>query len=530
MVERLPIREISGGGISAAGIVCVLLLLLSCSTEEPAPVQLSEKPLGDAPVVISESRTSNIGFRLRIAYEDLAAIVASEVPLVQTGDGQKRLCKRVIGVKVCGTADWRYTAKRTGEIAVSGNDDKVILILPLQFEGTAGIQGDVAKVLGLRNIDFSGALEATIRLSFDLAEDWCPVITSDIDYHWTRAPKAEWAGTFDIDLQKKLDETLARQLETVDERIREAIDCGEFRDQLAAQWKQHSYPLQLPTEQSDDNGSPDPEPVNNDAEAPSTVYLNLAPTGFAFSGMRTEGDRLGITFLLTADTTVDPEPAPESLLPLPPVDRTEYAAGYTQFELPIRIGYQQLVNLLTPELVGRTFTSSNRAGDVSVSINALELFGSGSGLTIGIGFDADLPATRRNTPGTVYLTTIPVVDPFNRTLTLTETTLSKIIDSTLWSIVVDVFEGRIVQTIEQRAVIDLAERLEDLELKLSDQLSNPERTGGVVVTAEKLSVNLLDLVPESQGLAVLLRVNALFDIDVPASVIGSDQLKRVGNR
>lgn len=489
-------------------VLCALCtLVMSCTGKGPESVQLSVKPIGEAPIARSESRVSNIGLRFRIRYQDLAEVVAREVPRVQTGDGQKRMCKRVIGVKVCGTANWQYTAMRTDEITVAGSNDKVILVLPLQFEGTAGIQGDVAKVLGLRKIDFSGALEATIGLSFDLDSDWCPVINTDIDYRWTKAPKAKWAGSFDIDLQRKLDETLAKQLETVDKRIKESIDCGLFRDQLAAQWKQHSFPLELPTESVPDT------------VVMSPVYLNLQPKSFAFSGMRTEKDSLGATFLLSVKTSVDPNPTPDSLMPLPRVERTDYKVGSTQFELPIRIAYQQLVDLIKPELLGRTFTSSSSAGDVLVLVKSVELFGSEAGLTIGLGFDADLPASRKNTSGIVYLTTLPVVDPVNRTLTLTDTSVSKIIDNTLWNILATVFEGRIAQTIEQRTVIELGKRLEELEETLIEQISNPERTSGLRVSAEQLDVNLLALVPESASLAILLRVNAAFDIDVPAEVM-----------
>ena len=503
-------------------------LALSGCTEDSTPIrsQVSERPTGFSAPLVTTMGQSKLGLRLRFKFEDLASILAAEVPETEIGTGRKRVCKRVIGIKVCGTANWQYTVTRTDDFIVSGRVDTVYFKVPLRFDGTAGVDGDAAKALGLNDVDFHGAVDATIGLRLDLDDRWCPVVNSDIQYRWTESPKVRWAGGIDIGIQSKLDETIAEQLADIDEKIKSSIDCDAFRRQISEHWRVHSFPLELPTSppsdvvstQSNDSAS-SASPADADSDSnKALLFLNLRPQSMKFSGVRTEADRVGVSFILESETSVDADAVTDLPGELPALQRTDYAVGQTKFEIPIRLPYGYLERYARDEVVGRTFTSNQSSSDLAVTVNEIEFFSSEEGLTIGLTFDADLPATTRNTIGQLYLTTVPVIDTFNRTLTLSDTSLSPVLDSAVWQLLTSIFENQIIRAIEKKTVIELGQQLDDLESKLAAQLSSPERTGGLLVTAERPSIQLIAMVPQDDALVIRVEFSTELDIDVPADV------------
>lgn len=515
---------------TALYILVACLLILSGCFEDTTPVksEVSERPGGELAPVTLQAGQSNIGLRLRVSYQDLEAVLASEVPEVQEGTGRKRVCKRVIGIKICGTANWVYTATRTDEISVTGEFDQVRFLVPIRFDGTAGVDGDAAKRLGLNDVDFQGAVAADIGMTLDLDDQWCPVITTDIKYRWTESPKVRWAGGIDIGIQSRLDETIDDQLKDIDERIKESIDCEVFRQQLGEQWRPRSFPIELPSSEAEESAAEEYVQADLDTEVKDPVasrskagflYLNLRPQSMQFSGVKTETDRLGVSFVLVSETTVDAEPVADKPIELPVLQRTDYAVGQTSFELPISLPYEVLERFAREEVVGRTFTNNESAADLAVTVTDVEFYASDRGLTIGLTFDADLPATIRNTIGRLYLTTVPVLDTFNRTLTLSETSLSPVLDSALWQVLTTIFENQIIRAIEEKTVLELGEHLDDLERKVAAQLSSPARTGGLLVSAEQPRIHLTDIVPQTDALVLRVEFSTELDIDVPADLI-----------
>ena len=478
-----------------------VVLLSACAEKEPEHTQISQKPpaanrLADAGM----KHTSFISSRARVSFEDLALLAEAEVPASHSDADTKRICKRVLGIKICGTANWKYNVNRDGPVQVSGLDNNIHIDIPMSFDGTAGIRGDVAKVLKMDAMDFAGSLNAKLILHLDLAENWCPVIKPQIQYAWTKTPRLNWAAGIDINLQDRLDKAINTQLAALQETVLQSIDCSKFRQQINEQWKPHSLALDLP---------------NTD-----TVYLNIVPTGFAFSGMNTESDKLGLSFTLEAQTNVESTPLQNTdPLILPPVTRSDYAIGQTRFNVLIKADYNKLQALAAPHLIGQSFTEQSPAGDVSVTINDIEFSGNPSGLTINLGFLADLPATKADTPGNIYLTAKPIADPISHKIRLEDIALSNVIDSTLWNTLATVFNKKIITEIEKRSVLDISEQMQGVSTKIAAQLSDPSRTSGLHIRAESIRASVEEIIAEETQLTTLVRVESLLDIDIPVQAL-----------
>ena len=490
----------------AIGLVIIGLLQLSGCNKPKETATVSEAPrlIEQLPQTQVTARPSKIGLRAKVAFADFAQIIRQQVPAVQNGSGRERKCKRVLGIKVCGTAEWQFTVYRGDNISVAGEQDRIKFSLPISFDGVAGMQGDVAKALGLSKLNFSGALDATVSVGLDLDSQWCPVISTNVVYNWTQTPKVQWAGGLDLNIKKYLDDEIAKQLADLPEDIEESIDCAEFRAELSKHWRSYSFELDV-SEQG--------------LKETQALYLNLVPEGFAFSGIKTDHAHIGMTFVLEASTTVQSSPVEMTALELPELTDINFESGKTVFELLLRADYAHLTALAEPELLGRTFTSETAVGTTSVTVKSVRIDGASTGLTITIEFDSDLPATRSNTPGIVYLTALPVIDSFNQVVSLEKIQLTKILDNKLWDSLATVFKSNIIESIQNNATVDIKPRIKELETQLLEQLSEPANTAGLEILTDNITAGIVNIHPEQDALAIVLQVSASVDMRIPLSLL-----------
>ncbi|MBX2838132.1 MAG: DUF4403 family protein [Gammaproteobacteria bacterium] len=489
---------------SAALISFLLLLsiaLLAGCQKDSGPVEVSEPP-SELPAdtrATSAQSTSQMGIRARITFDDLTSFVASELPDTHSGTGTKRECRKVIGLKLCGTGQWTYTVERRAAPTIGRVGDALSIALPLNFYGTAGIEGDVARALQLSDLDFRGALNTRIDINIDMDQNWCPVFHTNASYEWLESPVVAWAGGLEFNVQDHLDKAIRDQLASLSESLNDKVDCQNIRQQLAEHWRSYSFPLQV---------------LEND-----TLYLNLEPTGFAFSGVKAEPERVGVAFVLSALTQVESAEMPFMAKPLPVLERVDYAPGATSFNVLIRLDYTLLQKITEQQIVGTTYESTTKAGDVSVLIDALEFSATQGALVVKLDFTAELPAVRSPSKGTLYLTSIPVADPVANTVMLVDTKLSKVLDSPLWSVISSIFENQIITAIEKNSVMDLTSQLQQLQQRLQNQLQNPDTAAGLEVMVDELNIDLVNLTPEPTALAAEVQVSAQLDVGIPLSAL-----------
>ncbi|MGQ7843824.1 DUF4403 family protein [Granulosicoccus sp. 3-233] len=519
--RNLPKNERQPAGRSRIGsfwhsriILAVLTVLLTSACQrDPAPAQVSEKPgaIQDGKALREQPGISRFGLRARVSYEDIEAIAADQLPASYPVVGERQVCKRIIGIKACGTAQWDLLIERTAALQLSGVQGLITASAPLRFSGMVGIRGAAAQALGLSSLRVSGALVSTINTTLMMQADWCPQLRVDASYRWTEKPTALWRGKLDMDLENIVNDALNKQLAALEPRINDSIDCGRFRQQLTEHWRSYSFPLEIPSPADDTNATPTP--------GPQQVHLNIVPTGFAFSGIQTEADKLGIGFELEGTTVVASEALHPEDLDLPPLRKVDFQASRTEFNLLLRADYQQLAAVISPLVLDKTFTSDSAAGRVSVTLTQIALSGNRDGVTVALEFIAQLPGTRKNTRGELYLTATPMVDPDREQLQLQNIRLSRLLDSTLWNLVSTVFEGQIIAAIERAATLDLSTHTHRLEQALLLQLQDPARTGDLNIRADKLDIRLLGIHAEADALVARTRVSAELDIDIPLTVL-----------
>lgn len=487
-------------------VLLISLALTACQREERIS-QVSEVPATDAQsaTTLAQERPGTFALRARVRYEDIEALAAEQIPASYPVTGSKRVCKRVVGIKVCGTANWNLTVNRPGRLQVSGNDGIIYISTPVGFGGVVGVQGRVAKALGFSSMKVSGNTRTLIALSVRMGENWCPVINTDVSYEWLEKPTLVYSGALDFSLESIMNDALDKQLATLESRLNKAIDCDAFNRQLSSYWRSYTIPIDIPSAELD--------------TATQQLHLNIVPTDFAFSGLRTENDKLGVSFALSATTVVESTPQAVTELTLPPLRQVTFADSRTDFDLILRASYTQLETLINPRIVNKVFSTQSAAGLVSVTITSFKLSGNAQDVTVALEFSAQLPGSRKETNGIVYLQASPVVDTDNEKLELDNIRLSRVLDSTLWDVISRVFEGQIIAQLERHSVLDLATRLRKLENSLTSQLQDPDRTAGLQVKATGLSINIMEIVAEATSLAARARVATELDIDIPLMVI-----------
>ncbi|NND91746.1 MAG: DUF4403 family protein [Granulosicoccus sp.] len=489
----------------------LLIVLLAVSVDsckrQSEPSRVSEKPedLAADTLTKAEPRSSRFGLRARVSYDDIEAMAVELLPDAYPITGTRLVCKRILGMEACGTVQWNLNVLRTAPPVLTGQDQQIMVTAPIRFTGTVGVQGRVAKALGLSAVQVHGAVMADVSMGLTMQDDWCPSPSVEVAYRWIEKPTALWRGRMDFNLESIVNAALDKQLETLEPRLNEAIDCQRFRGQLSSYWRSYTFSLDVPA-----------PAVHGDAQR---LHLNIVPTGFAFSGIHTESDKFGVSFVIDGTTVVASTPLQTKALTLPPLRQVDFQSSRTDFDLLLRADYTQLEQAITPLLTNRSFSSSSAAGDVSVQVNSVELSGTTGGVAVALGFTAKLPGSRRDTRGIVYLNANPVVDAEAEQLRLEDIRLSKVLDSTLWNLISTVFEGQIIAAIERGSIFNLSTHARELEQRLQTQLQDPARTGGVTVRAENLTIRLLAIIPEAQALAARAQVSAELDIDIPLTVL-----------
>ena len=573
-INMPPSIDKSSARCSCTGFVTALAFFVSACGEQSQKasdsVTLTEKPRQSVSLVQAVPTTSQFSVRFRVPHQDLLAVLEKNIPQSRKDEGRERVCKKVLGINACSTVKWNYELRRTGDVSLDSGGDSLILGFPFEFDGTAGIKGDLAKVLGLSAIDFDGAMDLQIDASIDVGSDWCPRIASDINYQWVRQPRVEWVAGLDFKVTKLLDKQLRKEFESMDERLAGVIDCEQIRADVARVWQTQSYPLEIDSAVSFVGESVISDVVDTVADSVSStaesgdaasnlLHLNVVPLAAAFSGVLDDDDHLGVALRLDAQISLDSEPLassarladpqqnstaveglvnPDSVLlggdggsgaivtetvgttlsGLPKLQRIPYEVAKTDFSLLIRLPYQLIAEQAAAEVVGRSFESDTVAGSASVIVNSLDIFPADNRLAIATTFTADLPASRGDVKGELYMTSLPVVDSNNQLLTLTDIKLTPAIDSVIWNTVANLFESRIISALRQQSSINLARHLDDLEDELLSQFADSGKTRGARVSADDLEIRLESMVPESSALALVLRATTALDVELPYTV------------
>lgn len=457
--------------------------------------QLSVKPPSQFSNITLEPIESTLGLQAIIPFETIQKAAEQATDQPQTGGGEKQTCKRILGAKACATAQWQYHVTRSGEVGIAKTGESVRISIPLALSGTIGLDGRGAKIFGLRNKQINGELELSAELRTNINADWCPTIQAKLQYRWISDPKIRLVGKIKINIRKSADKALQRSLQKVEKKLTSIIDCVQFRAKVAENWKVHHIPLKIPGHEKS--------------------YLELTPGSVATSNAITKDDHVSLNLELHATTEIVDDKSNSTPLILPNLTTHITQPGAVEFSLLINLPYSQIKELVSQKLIGEVQQSEGKR----FLISSFDLYPSNERLIFELGFTATGYGRFLKTSGTLYLSARPIADYNSNELRLEDLQFTRIIDSDLWSVLSTVLHNKILESLDDAAIINLEPQMRKLELSIINALADPNKTGGIVVSASTPEVRLVTVNPEAQSLAAIIHVSTSLDATIPPKVL-----------
>ncbi|EHM02588.1 hypothetical protein HMPREF9946_01004 [Acetobacteraceae bacterium AT-5844] len=400
-------------------------------------------------------------------------------------------------------ADTRYdlTIRRTGGFSLTEAGGKLRVRAPLVVDGTVGLAGGVADFLGLgaKNIDAAADVQADLQVTMD--DGWCPVVTMNVSYGWTRSPRLEVIGGIWVGIEAQVREQVEAALRQLPEQLRKLLPCATVREQALELWQPRVIPVQLP--------------------AAPPLYIGFHPQSIGLSELVVEPRALRLMLGLRARTTMSstapPDPQPTFLPPLHSLpERWAERDGRLRLSLPIRAGYDMVRDWLMREFGERDIPFETPLGTVQLRVKQIFLYPSAPSIAMAVTFSADLPGSWPDTTGEVVFSGRPVLSQGGTRVGLTDIRFSRNLDSAVWSLVTILFEQKIRDMLRDVAVYDLKEVMDGAVAELRRRLADPNFTSGLRVALTEPSIRLEQVVPENDALTVLGTAEAGLEAEITA--------------
>jgi len=176
---------------------------------------------------------------VELPVNDLSGWLTEVAPPQFVGDGEKQVCKRLLGMKACGNAKWQYQVDRTGEITIpapTAERPGLTIAAPLRVNGRVGVDGDVGRALGIDAVPVAAALTMLVNVNVTGTPQGCPVVTATVIPEWAGKPTARLPGNIKISLTDALESALNKQVARWQQVINEKLDCDLILTQLLPLW------------------------------------------------------------------------------------------------------------------------------------------------------------------------------------------------------------------------------------------------------------------------------------------------------
>lgn len=379
-------------------ILCIVLLFSAASASAAVP-------------------PSSINLSVETSAADLAAIMNQSLP-AELYKGQ-------------GGPGTSVTVLRTGPVAVSANDNFVLVTLPVQVTFRYGFYESYPLRAGLR-----------FKARVQVAPDWR--LKTELYYTGLSDNLADTLRLGPLSLSPR---SLLEGLTQPVQRLLAPIIDGKIND--AVQLKAKVTPLW--------QNAFTPILVNKEF----STWLKLTPERIVMSPLSAAHDRISLSIgvITGAEVTVGPQPAPAPPRPLPPVQQQAAFDKNFHIQLAADIFFSDLVTALNPVLLDKTFGE-----DRKITVRKFDLRGEGGRLVVLLTATGDFD-------GELTVLAKPVHNRQTNTLTFEEVDFDTrnagwLISAGSW-----LFSGTIRSTIKEKLDSAVAEQLEATRLKASTALS-----------------------------------------------------------
>jgi hypothetical protein len=458
------------------------------------------------------------------SHEHCTDVPYCDISLRRQVCGTRRQCVRLpdtvrpprIGTREqCADYHWNATFSPDGAPVVARAGDAIHLELPARIAGKAGLNGDLAKLLSLSGKNFEARLKPGADVRFSLGTDWCPIVNATPTNEWVTSASVEavgkncvgidlgplghpevCAGPVNIGLTDAANGAIGPQRDKLSALAQSAFDCQALRRNMSAQW--HALAVPLPV---DSSGGP-------------SLYLNITPKGFAFSGLRVEDDAARLALKVWATTRIEPTPAEPVAIELPPVSPFDSHASRLSVSLSATVPYPVIVATLGGTVRGKSFSSNN----VRVRVEDVTAYTSTEGLAIGIKIDANLPGRLFDTRGWVYLVGKPQLAASGSALEIKDLKYATVLDNQAWKLLVGVFDSLILSELRTHSTIDLKESITHSAQELAAKI-NAADVKSVKIAAQIPTAWLEDFSMADDALNVAVSANMDFSIEITPDLL-----------
>jgi hypothetical protein len=486
----------------------------------------SEKPTRSASTLAFDVRKSTIQPSISLPYDVIAntanqAVDKFAVPM----GGRVHVDCREIAIDLrftklvlysgCLDVDWSLSAARNGTISVSKVGDGIAVNIPVKFNGNAGPNGDIARLLSFNNKAFSGAFVASAQGKITLDGEFCPkILNPSAEFRWTTSASIEvigrncagvgrgfelCLGPWNLPVGDLMTPTIKSKLQDQVNDINSKIPCDPVRKELVEVWKNYSFPVS--------------------AEGVPPMFVNIKPVALSVPGVIAEDSNARLVARLDADVVLSTQKGAEgSAGTLPTNQPLASTAGKLSVAIPLTADYETLSKIATEQvakqIAQRPLSVDTPVGPITIKPSNVEIYPSGDKVAVGIKFDADIPGRVFDANGTIWLTAHLETTPNGRGLHFSEVTLTRKIDNELWASAASILSDLLPKILAEKSIIDFGPKIDEAVKKAQSILSDPKQTKDVVLTVRNIDVKLGRITPTEK----VLVVEGLLDADVDASL------------
>lgn len=392
----------------------------------------------------------------------------------------------------CPTTDCRASFKviRKGALQLRANPDGSLnVILPVRMEGQIGFSQSLGFTSVSKSQAFAGELTVNVSNRIGVNPDWSLRSQTAAQASFSQAVlpvELPMVGTLNLNIQPLLEpvvrKLMERQLPEIDKIIAQRFSIRNFVEPV---WQKIREPQALPI--------------------PGTqAWLNLAPSELYFQNLRAEGDKLTAAVGLKGVIGIDlgEKPSTPKPSPLPNLKIGQNMGSQIQLNLPLRLTYTDLSQLINSQMAGKDI----EAGDRKVHINKIDLMGNGDQLVIKVDFKS---LSSPKADGIAYVVATPKFNPTTQTLEvenvqLSAETNSLLLKSAAW-LANNVFESKI----KELAKFDLGPKLKEIRENASTMLNDyrlPQAAGLISLQGQISDLRVSTILPEAKGLHVVVSI------------------------
>ena len=187
----------------------------------------------------SNPSNSIVALAAEVPIDELSRWLSQTMPTQFSGNGSEKICQRVLGIKICGTATWQYQVHRVANVELKNglaNNAGLTMNFPLIVDGVVGVEGDVARALGMNSVPIAAELDLRINTDVLANAQGCPLVNVSAQPRWIDKPTAVLPGNIKIRLTEALEDALAEQMSRVQKELNQFLDCDLIFAHLDPLW------------------------------------------------------------------------------------------------------------------------------------------------------------------------------------------------------------------------------------------------------------------------------------------------------